>query len=158
MRTRTRVCAMMRAAMTVMKAILLHVMICILCAWVCSRTCILGCIHTLIHTLSDAGTGSLMFRPMEVWMLISRSKGWGNWLGNREAWGMGRGYLWCGHHRRCVECRSRRLGHIPYQGGLRQVTLSRRAPMMWRRDRTRRYWIGSVRQGVHLYLCKQRSW
>jgi hypothetical protein len=128
MRTRTMLCTMMGAVLTGMKTILLHAMMCILRAWVYPRTCILGYIHTLIHTLSDAVTGSLMFRPMEVWMLISRSKGWGIWLGNREAWSMGRG--WCGYYRRCVERRSRRLWYIPYQWGLRHVTLSRRAPTM----------------------------
>lgn len=130
MRTRTMMCAIMGAVRTVMKAIFLHAMACILYACVCSRTCILGCIHTLIQTLANAVTGSLMFRPMKVWLLVSQSKGWGIWLGNREAWGIGRGYLWCRDHRRRIERRSRRLGHIMYQGSLRQVTLSGRAPMM----------------------------
>lgn len=130
MGTRTRACTMMGAAMTMVKAILLHVMLSILCACMCSRTCILGCIHTLIHTLADAVTRPLMFCPMEVWLLISRGKWWGIWLGSREAWGIGRAYVWCGYYGRCVERCSRRLGYIPYQGGLRQVTLSRRAPMM----------------------------
>lgn len=93
MRTRTMMCTMVGAVMTVIEVILLHAMMCILCACVCSRTCILGCIHTLIHTLADAVTGSLIFRPMEVWLLISRSNGWGIWLGNREAWGIGSGYM-----------------------------------------------------------------
>lgn len=130
MRTRTRIYTVMGAAMIVMKAILLHTMMCILCACMCSWTCILGCIHTLIHTLADTVTGSLMFCPMEVWLLISRGKRWGIRLGYREAWGIGRGDMWCGDHGRCVECCSRRLGYIPYQGDLRQATLSRRAPMM----------------------------